>query len=916
MKILKILLVIVMAQVAAIAQEYAIKGQIQDPEKNNLTGAVVVGLNPVDSVMLSYTVTDENGKFQMTDVNKGKIRLQITYIGFGTLEKTVELTSQQKILDLGIIKMLQEGAMLDAVTISAEYVPIKITKDTLEFTADAFKTQPNAVVEDLLKKLPGVEVEADGTIKVKGEEVKAVTVDGKDFFGKDPKMATRNLPANAVKKVQVFEKKSKNAEFTGVSDGQEETTINLELKEDRRNGFFGNASAGVGTDSRYEGKTMMNRFSGKTQLSFIGTLNNLNNTGISAADFGSMTGSSGRNMNMNTGAPINFGQNNNGETNSATLGVNLNNQFGVKNRINFSYFLTQSGTDLTQNTFTNSFLPTGALISNKYTTSNTNTLNHNFYSALDLRIDSTSEMNVTGNLAIRDNDRYSTSSDSSSNVSNVLLNRNEQKRDNSSVSNNYGFTLNFRKRLKKRGRTITFDSGIGNNTSESLNQVLSEVYGRNLILNTKSSVFQDQEQLSANNNYNLGATYTEPLSSTAFLTTSISQRNNKTDLIKDFFNLDRENTELRTLNEELSRTFDNSFKYTTAGTNIRFNKENYSFSAGLDYQNSSLKGLPSVGEKIDRSFNYFLPKFNLELDKLNLRINYSTSIREPSMDQLQPVLDNTDPLNLYQGSPNLIPEYRHSMRLMYHHFDQFTFRSLFANVRLGYTKNRITTSSFFDPELFIRTQNPVNTDSEKSMSTSLSFSSPLNVIKAKYRINLNSSITNGINFINRIENDINRWTNGGSFTLENKSKNKIDISATTRLSYTQNIYKENESLNTDFLNQSYETYFAWFAGKGWTLDSRYDINLYGQGSFGASTTIQLWQASISKNFLDNKINTKLRVFDILNQNQGVSRTASETNISESVSNSIGQYFMLSCTYNINALGAPKQPSRMDMMHRM
>jgi hypothetical protein len=429
-------------------------------------------------------------------------------------------------------------------------------------------------------------------------------------------------------------------------------------------------------------------------------------------------------------------------------------------------------------------------------------------------------------------------------------------------------------------------------------------------------VFQDQEQLSANNNYNLGATYTEPLSSTAFLTTSISQRNNKTDLIKDFFNLDRENTELRTLNEELSRTFDNSFKYTTAGTNIRFNKENYSFSAGLDYQNSSLKGLPSVGEKIDRSFNYFLPKFNLELDKLNLRINYSTSIREPSMDQLQPVLDNTDPLNLYQGSPNLIPEYRHSMRLMYHHFDQFTFRSLFANVRLGYTKNRITTSSFFDPELFIRTQNPVNTDSEKSMSTSLSFSSPLNVIKAKYRINLNSSITNGINFINRIENDINRWTNGGSFTLENKSKNKIDISATTRLSYTQNIYKENESLNTDFLNQSYETYFAWFAGKGWTLDSRYDINLYGQGSFGASTTIQLWQASISKNFLDNKINTKLRVFDILNQNQGVSRTASETNISESVSNSIGQYFMLSCTYNINALGAPKQPSRMDMMHRM
>lgn len=915
MKIFKTLLLAIIAQVSLVAQDYAVKGQIQDPDKNNLIGAVVVALNPSDSVMVSYAVTDENGNFNMTDITKGKFRLQITYIGFGTLEKTVELTPQQKVLDLGLIKMLQEGAMLDAVTISAEYVPIKITKDTLEFTAEAFKTQPNAVVEDLLKKLPGVEVEADGTIKVKGEEVKAVTVDGKDFFGKDPKMATRNLPANAVKKVQVFEKKSKNAEFTGVDDGQEETTINLELKEEKRNGLFGNISGGVGTDSRYEGKSMINRFGPKTQVSIIGTLNNLNNTGISAGDFGTMTGSSGRNMN-NTGAPVSFGPNNNGETNSATLGMNINNQFGIRNRVNFSYFLTQSETDLIQNSFTNSFLPTGALISNKFSKSNTDALNHNFYSSLDLRIDSTSEVNITGNLAIRGNDRLSSSSDSTSNTTKVLLNRNAQKRDNTSESTNYGFTLNFRKRLKKRGRTLTFDSGYGNNSSESINQLLSEVYGRDLLLNTKSSVFQDQEQFSGNINYNLGASYTEPLNPSTFLTTSLSQRNNKTDLIKDFFNLNPENTDLRTFNEELSRTFDNSFKYTTAGTNIRFNKEAYSFSAGVDYQNSALKGLPSVGEEIDRSFNYFLPKFNLELDNLHIRVNYSTSVREPSMDQLQPVLDNTDPLNLYQGNPNLVPEYRHSMRIMYHHFDQFNFRSIFANVRLGYTKNRITTSSFFDPELFIRTQNPVNTDSEKSMASTLSFSSPLNVIKAKYRININSSVTNGINFINKIENEINRWSNGVSFTLENKSKNKIDISATTRLNYTQNIYKENESLNTDFLNQTYEGYFAWFAGKGWTIDTRYEMNIYGQGSFGEATTIKLWQASLSKNFMENKINAKLRVFDILNQNQGVSRTASETNISESISNSIGQYFMLSCTYNINALGAPKQSNRMEFMRGM
>ncbi len=212
------------------AQNYQIKGVVQDGSGTKLIGAVAVALNPADSVMVSYAVTDDKGVFQLTGLSKNDVDLQITYIGFGTLQRRVTLGGQSKVVDLGTITMQEEGRMLETVTISAEYVPIKVTKDTLEFNADAFKTQPNAVVEDLLKKLPGVEVDNDGGIKVKGEDVKAVTVDGKEFFGKDPKMATRNLPADAIKKVQIFDKKSRNAEFTGIDDGQEEKTINLELK--------------------------------------------------------------------------------------------------------------------------------------------------------------------------------------------------------------------------------------------------------------------------------------------------------------------------------------------------------------------------------------------------------------------------------------------------------------------------------------------------------------------------------------------------------------------------------------------------------------------------------------------------------------------------------------------------------------
>ena len=204
------------------AQKYSIKGLVQDAEKNNLIGAVVVALNPTDSVMISYAVTEPNGSFVLTGMDKGSYSVQITYIGYGTLQRLVELTPEKRTFDLGLVVMSQEGKMLDAITISADYIPIKVTKDTLEFNADAFKTQPNALVEDLLKKLPGVEIDADGGIKVQGEDVKAVTVDGKEFFGKDPKMATRNLPADAIKKVQGFDNKSKTAEFTGVDDGLEE----------------------------------------------------------------------------------------------------------------------------------------------------------------------------------------------------------------------------------------------------------------------------------------------------------------------------------------------------------------------------------------------------------------------------------------------------------------------------------------------------------------------------------------------------------------------------------------------------------------------------------------------------------------------------------------------------------------------
>lgn len=910
-QLLFLLFTLISLQVSA--QKYTVKGILKDNDQNELIGAVVVLLNPSDSVMVAYGVSDTKGVFSLPNIKGGSYNMQITYVGYGTIQRLLELSGDEKVRDLGTITMGPESQMISEVTITAEYIPIKITKDTLEFNADAFKTQPNAVVEDLLKRLPGVEVDSDGNIKVQGEDVKAVTVDGKDFFGKDPKMATKNLPADAIKKVQVFDRRSRTSEFTGIDDGNEEKTINLELKENRKGGSFGNLSAGYGTDDRYESKLMLNRFAKRTQISLIGSLNNLNQTGINVNDFMALTGNTGgfgRNMG-GSGAPISWGPNNNGEITSGTLGLNMNYDFGNKSKINASYYLTQAKTNLIQTVKTENFIQDAVIFSDQSNLSDSKATNHVIFTNLDWKIDSTTELQLINNLSFRANN-----SDSDRDVLTLSdiresLNSSNQVQSANSDATSYSGELNLRKRLRKKGRTVTLDGRYSNSVSEDYTNLISEIFDRNNNLNLGRSVFQNQLGDNNNNSYNVGLTYTEPLGELWFLTLNASKRNNNTELIREFRDLDPETLTIETINETLSRAYDNSFNYTLAGTNLRFRNQAMNLSFGVDFQQSSLNGkIRNLDDPITKDFTFFLPKASFQLENTNLRMNYSTSIREPSIDQLQPVPDNSDPLNIYVGNPDLVPEYRHNMRIMYNFFDQFNFRSLFASVRMGYTKNRITTASFVD-EFFVRERKPLNTEGETTLAANINYSSPLNFMKAKFRAGISSSWTNGINFIQNVETGIDRWTNGFNFMIENKKKDLVDISVGTRYSFNNTFYKENNTLNNSFVNQTYESNLIVYPGKGWTLDTKYEYFIYAQAGFTEDTKINLWQASVSKGFMNNKLTAKLRVFDILNQNKGVTRSAVENYIMESISNTIGRYFMFSVQYNLSALGSqPQQTPRM------
>ncbi|MCB9311064.1 MAG: TonB-dependent receptor [Lewinellaceae bacterium] len=888
-------------------QKYKIDGTVMDEKENiPLIGAVVILLHAQDSTMASYGVANENGYFSLEKIQKGSYKLQLTYVGYTPVEKSIIMDGAEPILHLGNITLGQEGKLLDQVTISAEYVPIKITKDTMEYNADAFKTQPNAVVEDLLKKLPGVEVGSDGAISVKGEEVKAVTVDGKDFFGKDPKIATKNLPADAVKKVQIFEKKSKTSEFTGINDGQDEMTINLELKEGRKNGYFGNIMGGYGTDDKYESKAMINKFGGKAQISLLGGLNNINNSGINVEDYISMTsaGSSGRGsrrISINSSLPLSFGPNNNGVIKSGIAGINTILDLNPKNRVSLSYFYSNTNSSLIQNSTSNQFLQEGSLLNLKNSTEHRLVQNHNLNLKYEVKIDSMSELTLSGSGSLNYSDQTLSAQDTTL-TNNTLKNTSIQ--DNSSNSDNFNVntSANYRRKFKKFGRNFTIDGTYSNSASNAINDVLNYVYDNANVISGDASALQYQTNDNSTDYYSLAGTYTEPLSTYVFYTFNSSFRNNRNDLLKDFYDIDIQNPTIKELNELLSQSLDNRFNYYIAGSSIRMQKANYNMNVGMDYQYSTLLSDPSnASNAIDRSFNYVLPRANIRFDNLNLRFDYSTSIREPSIEQLQPVVDNSDPLNLYIGNPFLIPEYRHSIRINFNKFNQFNFRGFFSGIRLGYNKNRITTATTID-ENYIKTRTPLNTKDEKTASANVTYVSPLNFMKAKFRISANSSLTNGINYVVSTAAETNRWSNGFNVLLENKLKEKMDISVGTRWSFTSNDYLGHSDLNTSYINNSYEANATIYLKKAWTVSSKYNWYQYKGEAFQNASDVHLLEASISKRLLDDKLTIGLRAFDLLDQNKGIERTASETYISEVISNTIGRYFMLNVTYSLSKLG--------------
>ena len=914
-KILALLLFSFCVQ-AALAQKFSVIGIVRDTLSGSLPSSTVMLLSAKDSTLVNFGITDSKGLFEIKNVNQGEYLLKITFVGYGTYQRKLSASGSSLIIDAGIIKMKPEDKQLEGVVIKGEKAPVTVKRDTIEFNAGSFKTKANANVEDLLKKLPGVEVDTDGTVRAQGEQVQRVMVDGREFFGRDPKLATRNLPADAVEKVQVFDRKSDQAVFTGIDDGQKEKTINLELKESKRNGAFGNMVAGYGSSDRFEGKASVNRFGKGKQLSFLGMGNNINEQGFSFGDFMNFTGGSQQMLggrgggggsvaiqldgNNTNGVPLNFGGRQNGIMTNYAGGVNFNRDLSKKTQLTSSYFYNRLDQDIRQQTDRINYLPNQPSYNfNENSVQGNTNDNHRMNLTIDHKIDSANSIKFTNSLTYSESTQRSNSKSQTSST-NILQNEISRNNVSDQVAGNLNSSVLFRHRFAKKGRNFSANLMLGISQTDNTGNLLStnQYYGNRP---RTQEIVQRNTQSNAARSYGGTFTYTEPLGGRKYLEGIYAYRTNQNQVDRKVFN---EKGGAGNLVDSLSNNYNSNYIYNRPGLNFRVNRQKFNFAVGASYQTTQLKGdLISRGLKIDRTFENILPvaRFNYDFSTFkHLRFDYETSMQEPSIQQLQPVVDNSDPLNLSVGNPELRPGYSHNLSANFTTFDPAKFINFFAFLTTVYTTNDIANSQSVDPATFVRTSKPVNVKDNLQVRGNFSFGVPVKKLNSRFSIGPTVSYTNGINLLNDQENRTKQQTMGGTFRYNYTYKEILIIDLSTNLNRQHTEYDFNQQQNQAFFNKTYTAEVNLNILKNYQINSSYNYFEYRSETTNFSQAIPILNFGLSRFLFKNNVGElKVGVNNLLDQSLSVNQTASANFLQQTTSNNLGRYLMVSFTYALN-----------------
>ncbi|MEI6189814.1 MAG: outer membrane beta-barrel protein [Chitinophagia bacterium] len=897
----------------ASAQTFTIEGTIVDSiAKRNLPSATISIVKAKDSALVSFARSNEQGHFTIKNIAAGSYLLSLSYVGYQQQWLAFK-TGKNANINLNNI-YLQDASTMSTVTVTARRAPVVINGDSIEFNAENFKTAPNAVVEDLLKKMPGIEVDKSGAITVNGKSVTKVFVNGKEFFTGDPKMATRNLPADAIDKIQVYDRKSDQAMFTGIDDGTEETAINLKIKKDRNQSNFGKLTGGAGIPGRYDFQGNLNRLNNDEQLSLIGGANNTNRQNFSQRDFSSFNGGGGGGRpGGGGGVTVAFSGGGGGGSDAGAQGVATTLSGGG----NYSNVFNQKKTDFNANTsisdierfnksnsYTQNLTPGNLFNRSDISESTSKNKQQSFGMTLDQKVTETFSFKLTPSIGQSNSSSISNSSSETFLPDGTMTNSSKTHSTSATDATNFSNTLLLRKKFAKKGRTIssTITNGYNQSTSNGTQNTEQLFYTLGNI--TKDSLLdQRNTRKGSTTTYSANVVYTEPLGKksllemNAYFSKSIGNSSKKVyDSAGNF----------ETLNTRLTNEFNSDYTYTGGGMNYRTNQRKFNFSTGFSLQNAKLNG-ENVSAKtlLNQDFKDILPsamfQYNFSQTK-NLNINYRTSTNQPSLTQLQPVLDQSNINRQTIGNPDLKRSYVNNLNIRFFSSKIISQRNFFALLNASSTNNSIVNYDSILPSR-VTLSKPVNVNGSYRVNGSVNYGFGLKKIHSRLNFGLSTGFSNNISYTNSLLNTIVTKSYGPSFTYNFQLEDVVDIDLSARYSFSNTSNKITPTLNTNYLTRVYGADVTNYLPFNFVINQSFNYTINSGRAAGFNTAIPIWNASFSKFFMKNKrAEIKASAFDILNKNAGISRNVSQNQIVDQNYNVINQYFLLSFIYSLQKSG--------------
>lgn len=909
-----------------------VSGRVVEDTKEPATQATIQLLSLPDSTYVTGIASSGQGYFTLPKVKAGKYVLKVSYIGFKNKLVPLQLSSATPTKNVGTLVLDTDAIMLAEAVITAEAPQVQVVEDTLVYNSSAYRTPEGSMLEELVKKLPGAEIDDDGNVKINGKDLKKIMVDGKEFFGGDVKTGLKNLPVNMIEKLKTYDKKSDLARITGIDDGEEETVLDLTVKKGMNQGWFGNADAAYGTEDRYMGRLMLNRFVDKTQFSLIGSANNVNDQGFSGGGGGPRW------------------RRNNGLTATKTLGVNFATQTS-KLELGGSARYNYKDRDIISINSSERFLQNGSSYSNSNSINSNANKDFNADFRLEWKPDSMTNIIFRPNISWGKSDSGSSSESGTFNADpySLVTNPNDylnfdkldddplesirvnatnsaSLNDGKSLSTNA--TLQVNRKLNDKGRNITFRGrfGYGDNDNDQYTQSETRYYQLLNYLGGDSILYRNQYITTPTKNYNYTAqlTYSEPIARATFLQFSYQFQYKYSESDKTTFDLLDypewmigaplpSGYEAHAV-DSLGKYAEYRYYNHDASVALRFIREKYQLSVGMSFQpQHSVLSYKRGDYMIDTARNVFNFAPNVDLrfrfSKVSqLRLTYRGRSGQPSMENLLPIADNSNPLNIKVGNPGLKPSFTHNMRLFYNTYNADAQRGMMAHINLSVTQNSISNSTEYNEQTGGRITTPKNINGNWNAFGMFGFNTALK--NKKFTINSFSNVNyaNNVAFLYNQETkqDDKNTTTGLTLgeRLNGAYRNDwFEFGLNSSISYTA----ERSKLRPENNQEPYTFSYGALTNVTMPWKMTLSTNITNQSRRGYTDSSMnrnelIWNAQLSQTFLKGAATVSFEMYDILKQQSNISRSLTADARSVSEYNGINSYCMLHVIYRLNVFG--------------